>query len=304
MELLGRSAVPLLGMISGWLVAGSASHRTYGAFIGGKTRTILLPMLLWNLLALLIISGGAYAEFLKAPIPVSFQEAFNQLLCLTAPNETNVQMAFLRDLFVCMMLAPLLVRWPERRLILLATMTAVWAIFGLLVPLLLRPAILLFFIAGILARRGGIEMRVASLPFAVTALNETNVQMVFVCGLCGCMFVAPLLVRWPERRLIFVATMTAVWAIFGLLVPLLLRPAILLFFIAGILARRGGIEMRVASLPFAVTAFPFMLLASIKIWLSTIDSGFAASLQPSMAVVDPALRFALALFFWRFSWRA
>src|SRR3546814_9585607 len=46
MELLGRSAVPLLGMISGWLVAGSASHRTYGAFIGGKTRTILLPMLL------------------------------------------------------------------------------------------------------------------------------------------------------------------------------------------------------------------------------------------------------------------
>src|SRR3546814_18166592 len=98
--------------------------RSYGAFIGGKTRTILLPMLLWNLLALLIISGGAYAEFLKAPIPVSFQEAFNQLLCLTAPNETNVQMAFLRDLFVCMMLAPLLVRWPERRLILLATMTA------------------------------------------------------------------------------------------------------------------------------------------------------------------------------------
>src|SRR3546814_10754916 len=51
MELLGRSAVPLLGMISGWLVAGSASHRTYGALIGGKTRTILLPMLLWNLLA-------------------------------------------------------------------------------------------------------------------------------------------------------------------------------------------------------------------------------------------------------------
>src|SRR3546814_19631188 len=76
------------------------TYRTYGAFIGGKTRTILLPMLLWNLLALLIISGGAYAEFLKAPIPVSFQEAFKQLLCLTAPNETNVKMAFWRDMFV------------------------------------------------------------------------------------------------------------------------------------------------------------------------------------------------------------
>src|SRR3546814_16697888 len=67
MELLGRSAVPLLGMISGWLVAGSASHRTSGAFIGGKTRPILLPMMLLNLLALLSISGRAYAEFIKAP---------------------------------------------------------------------------------------------------------------------------------------------------------------------------------------------------------------------------------------------
>src|SRR3546814_3236826 len=98
MELLGRSAVPLLGMISGWLVAGSASHRTYGAFIGGKTRTILLPILLWNLLALLIISGGAYAEFLTAPIPVSLQEAFNPLLCLTSTNETTGNKAFFRDL--------------------------------------------------------------------------------------------------------------------------------------------------------------------------------------------------------------
>src|SRR3546814_14810344 len=110
MELLGRSAVPVLGMISGWLVAGSASHRTYGAFIGGKTRTILLPMLLSNLLALLIISGGAYAEFLKAPIPVSFQEAFTQLLCLTVSNETNFQMAFFRICFVAIPLPPLLVR--------------------------------------------------------------------------------------------------------------------------------------------------------------------------------------------------
>src|SRR3546814_10745051 len=87
MELLGRSAVPLLGMISGWLVAGSASRRTYGAFIGGKPRTILLPLLLWHLLGLLIISGGAYSAFLKAPIPVSFQEDFNQLLCLTRSEE-------------------------------------------------------------------------------------------------------------------------------------------------------------------------------------------------------------------------
>src|SRR3546814_3748911 len=46
-----------------------------------------------------------------------------------------------------------------------------------------------------------------------------------------------------------------------------------------------------------------MLLASIKIWLSTIDSGFAASHPHVMAGVDLALRFAAALFFWRLAWR-
>src|SRR3546814_19257220 len=61
--------------------------------------------------------------------------------------------------------------------------------------------------------------------------------------------------------------------------------------------------MGLASLPFAVTAFPFMLLASIKIWLSTIDSGFAASHPHVMAGVDLAPRFAAALFFWRLAWR-
>src|SRR3546814_17876983 len=55
MELLGRRAVPLRGMISGWLVAGSASHRTSGPFIGGKTRRIQTPMLLWTLLGVLTI---------------------------------------------------------------------------------------------------------------------------------------------------------------------------------------------------------------------------------------------------------
>jgi hypothetical protein len=34
----------------------------------------------------------------------------NELLAFRAPNEINVQMPFLRDLFVCLVAAPLLVR--------------------------------------------------------------------------------------------------------------------------------------------------------------------------------------------------
>lgn len=170
MELLGRSAVPLLGMISGWLVAGTAWSRPYGTFMRGKARTILLPMLLWNMLAMLIISGGGALGLLASPVPQSVWDGFNQLFSLLTPNETNVQMAFLRDLFICMALAPLLVRMRSRWLWAIMALASAWAISGWINPLLLRPSILIFFVAGILARRQRFEVRAAGMPMAHAAL--------------------------------------------------------------------------------------------------------------------------------------
>src|SRR3546814_17599724 len=46
-----------------------------------------------------------------------------------------------------------------------------------------------------------------------------------------------------------------------------------------------------------------MLLTSVNVWLSALDSGLAASHPHVMAGVDLALRFAAALFFWRLAWR-
>ncbi|MBB4640860.1 acyltransferase family protein [Rhizorhapis suberifaciens] len=170
MELLGRSAVPLLGMISGWLVAGSAWSRSYGSFMRGKARTILLPMLIWNALAMLIITGGAALGLLAAPLPGSAWIAVDQLFAFLSPNETNVQMAFLRDLFVCMAFAPLLVRMRSPWLWSIAGATALWSVSGWMFPLLLRPSILIFFIAGIMVRRSRFEARVAAIPVAWPAL--------------------------------------------------------------------------------------------------------------------------------------
>src|SRR3546814_10556345 len=46
-----------------------------------------------------------------------------------------------------------------------------------------------------------------------------------------------------------------------------------------------------------------MLLTSVNVWLSSLDSGLAASPPHVMACVDLALRLAAALFFWRLAWR-
>lgn len=173
MELLGRSAVPLLGMISGWLVASSAAARPYPQFVTGKVRTILLPMVLWNLIAILLVSSAAFAGLLAAPRPPLSPAALpwfaNELFSFTRVNHINVQMPFLRDLFVCMLAAPFLVRLSNRWLIAVAVTAAIWSISGEFLYLLLRPAILLFFVSGILVRRSGLERLVTAWPIWAAA---------------------------------------------------------------------------------------------------------------------------------------
>ncbi|WBO22212.1 acyltransferase family protein [Sphingomonas abietis] len=163
-ELVGRSAVPLLGAISGWLSGPSAAKRGYGAFVKVKARTVLAPMILWNLIALALVSGSALAFALPAPVPASVKEALDWIGCITQPNPINVQISFLRDLFLCMCAAPLLTRLPDRWLWLLWAITAAWSISNLQLYLLLRPPILLFFLSGMLARRHAVAERIARWP--------------------------------------------------------------------------------------------------------------------------------------------
>jgi hypothetical protein len=163
-ELVGRSAVPLLGAISGWLSGPSAAKRSYGAFAKVKARTVLTPMILWNLIALALVSGPAAGFHLPAPVPASLREALDWIGCVTQPNPINVQISFLRDLFLCMCAAPLLARLPDRWLWALWLLAGAWSVSNLDLYVLLRPQILLFFLSGMLARRHDIAERIARWP--------------------------------------------------------------------------------------------------------------------------------------------
>jgi surface polysaccharide O-acyltransferase-like enzyme len=208
-ELIGRCAVPLLGAISGWLSGPSAAKRSYGAFVRVKARTILAPMILWDLLAF-SVSAAAVWGTLQAPVPRSLWEAFDWTVCLTQANPINVQISFLRDLFVCMLFAPVLARarpwalWTTLAVAILWSFTQpalhdwlspplvdptawsrtahaahdpfAWATDAIVGHLLLRPPILVFFATGMLVRRYGIAERVmrwplwaCAIPYAVLA---------------------------------------------------------------------------------------------------------------------------------------
>jgi len=80
-------------------------------------------------------------------------------------------MPFLRDLFVCMIAAPLLVRAPDLTLGIVIAAAIGWSIAGLSLYLLLRPTILAFFCLGILARRHEWARRVAARPLWPAALG-------------------------------------------------------------------------------------------------------------------------------------
>ncbi|ATE67538.1 acyltransferase [Rhizorhabdus dicambivorans] len=173
-ELFGRSAVPLLSIVSGWLVAHSLAKRGARRFLSAKARTVLVPMLLWNAIALVLVVGAGTLGLIRAPLLGDARWIADNMLDLTRAGDINVQTNFLRDLFLCMLAAPLLARLRSRWLLLIGGLAAVWVVGAWQLYLLLRPGILLFFVTGILARRHDLAERLgtlaawrAALPFAL-----------------------------------------------------------------------------------------------------------------------------------------
>lgn len=176
-ELLGRSSVPLLSMVSGWLVGPSLQRRGSRVFWADKARSILLPMVLWNALAIVLVSGAARAGWIYAPQPTSLGWVIDELLCLTRPDDINVQMPFLRDLFVCMMAAPLLARCSDKGLVLVMVAALAWAMVPMPGLVLQRPSILMFLVIGMLARghdlaawMGARALPLMALPYGAMAV--------------------------------------------------------------------------------------------------------------------------------------
>lgn len=179
-EILGRSSVPLLSIISGYLAARVAASNAFGRTLRKKVLTLLAPLVLWNAIAILIdviFSLGAKMPAIDAlPRLLAGIDGFPRLMPLY----------FLRDIFLCGLFAPLLLAGLRRmRWLLLSTLlaNAVWNLDG---PLFLSSAIPLFYAVGlgtgercwraraILRRPGfswllavGVLVIVAMLPFVI-----------------------------------------------------------------------------------------------------------------------------------------
>ncbi len=168
-DVLGRSSVPLLSIVSGYLLASGGSQR-WGHLISHRVRTLLVPLLLWNLVMVAVLVGGRSFDPTPWPIPRDAADWANMLLALQQPS-VNVPVAFLRDLFVCIMFSPLLMvlllRGRALTLLVLAALAAN-VVLDLTGVLLIRPMILLFFGCGIALRVHRIDVGHAIIrPWAI-----------------------------------------------------------------------------------------------------------------------------------------
>lgn len=152
-EFLGRSSVPLLSVFSGYLMfrLGGGTVPNWTQLMIKKFHSLLVPFILWNAIA--VIFG---AIVFRSGVP-ELAEAPNKLLAISGFS-AMVPIYFLRDMFICTALSPILflaARYPAAVLGILFLN----AIFDFDGYLFLNNALPLFFAIGISLGANKISVR-------------------------------------------------------------------------------------------------------------------------------------------------
>lgn len=154
-RLVGLSAVSLLGIVSGYFIVAGLSRRDMGAVLRGKVGTLIVPLATWNtvMFALLVAYGilsGNWRDMPEMTLP-GFADAF----LAVGEWPLVVPLWFLRDLFVCCLLSPLLLEGLRRSALAVFLLLAAYTLFGDGLLLMQRPQLLLFFSIGMWLRLSG-----------------------------------------------------------------------------------------------------------------------------------------------------
>ena len=164
---LGRASVATLSLISGFLLVSSFEEHSVLRIARDRGRVIVVPMMVWNLTGILAILLGSLAGINVAEIMVaellSPLALLNGITGLLGPT-VNLSLFFLRDLFVSSLLLALL--WPllQRHLGLALVAVLVLSVFDATAPVIFRPSILLFMLAGCALRTGGLGLDALAAP--------------------------------------------------------------------------------------------------------------------------------------------
>jgi succinoglycan biosynthesis protein ExoH len=262
------SAVPILSTISGYLFFRNFedSRSFYLARYRSRVRSILLPMISWNAIALIILSavqlampGSPLLGVVKYDLAsLSLPDVVNALVGITE-HPINFQFWFLRDLFLVVLCAPLLGFLMARApWVGLGVLFLVW-IGNFKLGIFFRTDILFFFYLGGLIQVRGWPVKPLSPRYALAALAlyaalvgaRTVAELLLPAGVLESGFLAPL------TRMLRVLGVVVFWSI----APLLMRTLL------------GRWTVQVGTLAFFLHAVHWPMNQAVKQVISAIWPG-------------------------------
>jgi len=281
----GRASIGLLSVVSGFLAAGALSRMSYPRLVAKKLRSLVVPMALWSALFLAFVLVGDRIS------PGYFEQTFgrafgldglpNWLFGITA-GPANGPLAFLRDIFVCALLSPLLAAALRR---------AGWATLAVLFVVMAAPvrtellvsANILFFYA--------LGLRFGLAGFAPTRFGPIAVGAVWTAFAAG-----GALLAWGEISAALGAPVLPAAAQGAGYDLLRLAAAPAAWMAAGWLSRSSLGEWARLAEPYVFVAFCSHLIATTAAWFvwQNLFGGYYGALYPLFFFLGPALAFAAA----------
>ena len=150
----GRASAALLSLVSGLLTAVALRRGGPGSVIRRRFRSIVVPMLFWSSVTVALYAALTFVRptFLTPdgrPLPELLLDYVNAVFFVTAqPMGPTLHLGFLRDLFVCIVLSPLVLAALRRFGALVPTALALVYVFDLESVVVLRPLVLFAFSIG------------------------------------------------------------------------------------------------------------------------------------------------------------
>ncbi|WP_351017821.1 acyltransferase [Shewanella sp. AC91-MNA-CIBAN-0169] len=142
-NLIGRSSVPLLSIVSGYLIVTSISKYKYTRLLRNKMLTLLVPLVAWNFLSLT-------KDLMLGTSPLEDKNILNYLLSIY-DTPGIMPLYFLRDIFVCVTLAFILLRLTSGVKSIITTFLLITlSIFDLNNYLFINDKIIIFFFLGMI----------------------------------------------------------------------------------------------------------------------------------------------------------
>lgn len=164
-DFLGRASVATLSLISGYLLSRSLSKKLAMYIVIQRSQVLLIPMITWNLVFLLAALSLTLLGVNSSVVP-SLAEPFEVLNAVTGllGSTANVSLFFIRDLFVSSVIIVVLWRSIRYAPIITLLLIAVLTLFDSLEPIIFRPMILFFMIAGCILHQKSISLKDVATP--------------------------------------------------------------------------------------------------------------------------------------------